>query len=109
MSPHPDPTAIELRNFAPRSAVTSPSPPQREERDGERKAFVATRKTPLPNPLPASQGEGEGRILATASLNSMAVHPDPLPALYVPVLLQQRGERERERGNAILNKKAANC
>jgi len=29
--------------------------------------------------------------------------PDPLPALYVPVLLQQRGERERERGKAIFS------
>ena len=29
----------------------------------------------------------------------MSPHPDPLPAMYVPVLLQQRGERERERGN----------
>src|SRR5437773_11388084 len=41
-------TAIELRNFAPRSAVTSPSPPQREKRVGERRAFVTPRKTPLP-------------------------------------------------------------
>src|SRR5438477_5771396 len=33
----------------------------------------------------------------------MSLHPDPLPALYVPGLHQQRGERERERGNAIFN------
>src|SRR5437899_13011812 len=26
----------------------------------------------------------------------MSPHPDPLPALDVPVLLQQRGERERD-------------
>ena len=33
----------------------------------------------------------------------MSPHPVPLPALYVPALLQQRGERERERGDAIFN------
>jgi len=33
----------------------------------------------------------------------MSPHPDPLPALSLPVLLKQRGERERERGNAIFN------
>ena len=29
----------------------------------------------------------------------MSPHPVPLPALYVPALLQQRGEREREWGD----------
>jgi len=33
----------------------------------------------------------------------MPPHPDPLPALCVPVLLYRRGERERERGTAIFN------
>ena len=32
---------------------------------------------------------------------SMSPHPVPLPALYVPALLQQRGERERERRDAF--------
>src|SRR6266702_7833344 len=32
----------------------------------------------------------------------MSPHPDPLPALCVPVLLQQRGERERVRGQSRL-------
>jgi len=78
MSPHPDPTAIELSEL-------------REDRSAD---F---------SPLPAVLHGLERGGLKSALLNSTAVHPDPLPALYVPVLLQQRGERERERGNAIFN------
>ena len=57
------------------------------------------------SPLPAVWAGPERGGLKSALLNSMAVHPhpDPLPALYVAVLLYQRGERERERGNAIFN------
>src|SRR5438552_14983292 len=74
--PLPGPTAVELR-----SADFSPLP------HGTRKC--------------AGSGMNSALQVRSNSLNSMAVHPDPLPALCVPVLLQQRGERERERENAI--------
>jgi site-specific DNA-methyltransferase (adenine-specific) len=40
------------------TAHSSPSPPQKEERDGERRHVTSKPSTPLPGPLPASQGEG---------------------------------------------------
>src|SRR6266581_1162333 len=68
---HPDPTAVELR-----SADFSPLP------HGTRKCV--------------GSGMNSALQVRSNSLNSIAVHPDPLPALCVPVLLQQRGEREGE-------------
>ncbi|MBI3849571.1 MAG: hypothetical protein HY298_04675 [Verrucomicrobia bacterium] len=55
------PVVVEGRNSPRDSAVTSPSPLSRAERDGERRAVENQSGTPLPDPLPASQGEGEGR------------------------------------------------
>jgi len=74
-APGPEATAIELRNL-PDPEATSPSPPQKEERVGERRPVEIAKKTPLPNPLPAAHGEGEDQSLSAASLNSMAVGPE---------------------------------
>src|ERR671923_1929963 len=51
----------------------SPSPPQREERDGERRTIQIAQEAPLPNPLPAPQGEGVERRRSRLLLNSTAV------------------------------------
>ena len=40
------------------TSVSSPSPPQKEERAGERRHVTSKPGAPLPDPLPASQGEG---------------------------------------------------
>lgn len=44
------------------AAVSSPSPPPREERAGERRHVTGKPSAPLPSPLPATQGEGEERV-----------------------------------------------
>lgn len=45
-------------SHATQSPASSPSPPTREERAGERRPTSGQPNTPLPGPLPAAQGEG---------------------------------------------------
>src|SRR2546425_10635923 len=81
-TPHPSPTTVELSHLAERLGGLLPLPAQRSGERAGGEGFVSSgpkgASSPRPSP-PLRRGEGESLGFIALCLNSIAVHPNPLP------------------------------
>jgi hypothetical protein len=71
------------------AVVSSPSPPPREERAGERRHVTSKPGIPLPGPLPASQGEGNESARPNAGISLVRIIGEPTTPNEASVLAEQ--------------------